>query len=59
MEREVRQIRVYSRQKQWQLRTEICRQCWEGMFELMKDSADTVTEGLWNPIGFESRVRSK
>lgn len=45
-----RQVRIYSRSRQYQMRFKLCETCWGGMFDLMKASADGWTEGLWSPI---------
>jgi hypothetical protein len=45
-----RQVRIYSRTKQYQLRIVLCAECFGGLFDLLKDSADGWTEGLWNPV---------
>jgi hypothetical protein len=46
----VRQLRVYSRIKQYQFRIILCHECFGGLFDLIKHSADGMTEGLWNPL---------
>lgn len=51
---EVRQCRIYSRTKQYQFRFKLCVTCWGGLFDLLRESCDGMTEGLWNPIGISS-----
>jgi hypothetical protein len=52
---ETRQLRIYTPKKQYQFRLLLCATCFGGLFDLIQSSADGFTEGLWNPIGIESR----
>jgi hypothetical protein len=47
---EPRQLRLYTRRKQFQFKILLCVECFAGLFDLLKDSADGFTEGLWNPV---------
>lgn len=47
---QVRQLRIYERRRQWQFRLVLCRECFGGLFDLIRLSADGVTEGLWDPV---------
>ena len=59
---EIRQIRIYSRQKQWKFRISLCEACFSGLFDLIRLSADGWSEGLWSPImteyGWDGRQHS-
>lgn len=46
---ETRQVRVYARRKQWLFNTVLCNTCWYGMFDVLRNSSEGVTEGLWQP----------
>lgn len=47
---QVRQLRIYSRRKQFQFRLVLCNECFGGLFDLIRLSAESVSEGLWNPL---------
>lgn len=52
---QVRQLRIYSRAKQFQFRLALCNECFGGLFDLIRLSAESMTEGLWNPLPEMSR----
>lgn len=52
---QARQVRIYSRTKQWQLRMLLCITCFGGLLDLLKSSADGWTEGLWESLPQNTR----
>lgn len=54
---DVRQLRIYSKVKQWQFRLVLCYVCFGGLFDLIRLSAESMTEGLWSPLPELSRSK--
>lgn len=52
---DVRQLRIYSRDRQWKFRIALCLTCFGGMFDLIKNASDGFTEGLWAPYETDNR----
>jgi hypothetical protein len=52
---QVRQLRIYSTNKQFQFRLVLCSVCFGGLFDLLVESADGWSEGLWSALDQNAR----
>ena len=48
--REVRQIRVYTKKRQYEFRLMLCYGCFAGLMSMIDSCSDAMTDGLWNPM---------
>jgi hypothetical protein len=52
---EVRQVRMYSKRKQWQWRCRWCRECWISWSEIMDCNSESRMDDFWSAVGLESQ----
>lgn len=53
----VRQLRIYERRKQHLFQLTLCKTCFEGLFDLIRLSADGWLDSVWEP--FDQKANSQ